>query len=95
MAAFPGGLLFWRARLAWPDSCSSEEGAFLDLGVSMSEIWRVVRYRNCAETLRFIADQTDHDGHKEALHRAAEHFDFLAALAERRERQRAEIGCVR
>jgi hypothetical protein len=38
-----------------------------------------VRYRNRAELLRTIADETPHDDQQEALRRVAEYYEKMAA----------------
>jgi hypothetical protein len=54
----------------------------------MSERWRqAVHYRNRAEMLRTIAEETDHGHHKAALRHVAEYYDTLAEKLERETRE--------
>ena len=48
----------------------------------MSNLRRAVDYRNRAELLRSIADDTPLSEHRESLKRVARYYDSLADLAE-------------
>jgi hypothetical protein len=52
--------------------------------------WRdAVRYRNRAELLRTIADDTPHDDYQTALRRVAEYYEKMAAsLGDQRNQDR-------
>jgi hypothetical protein len=45
-------------------------------------IRKAVHYRNCVEAVCFIASQTGHEEHKQALHRGAQHFHDLPEAVE-------------
>jgi hypothetical protein len=51
--------------------------------MSDSDWRRAVHYRNRAEILRTIADETEHDGHKRSLRNVAEYYEKIASSLER------------
>jgi hypothetical protein len=52
--------------------------------------WRhAVHYRNRAEMLRTIADETPREDHKRSLRRIAEYYEKLAAASEREAAKKA------
>jgi hypothetical protein len=50
--------------------------------MSESDRLRAIHYQLYAKALHFIADRTDHEEHRAALRRAAEHFNALAESIE-------------
>jgi len=50
----------------------------------MSDLRRVVDYRNRAEILRTIAEDTPHQDHMESLRRVAAYYDAMADSLERK-----------
>ena len=50
----------------------------------MGDWQRAVHYRNRAEMLRTMADETDHADHQRSLRRVAEYYEKLAASLDRK-----------
>jgi hypothetical protein len=55
--------------------------------------WRqAVHYRNRAELLRTIADETEHADHRKSLQQIAKHYDAMADSLEREARDALAPG---